>query len=277
MSQSQKTMKSNRIIYLGEVLSHLDNLSCSVPATLIGGIVDRGFSQNDIDVLVKPNTYSHARLKEALPADLARLVHLVEESEIGREALPPRLQIGGPRLWDHAQKEPFYSDSFMNYSTRICLHRLPIAGKHILDVGCGDGYALSYMVSLKGYPIGISPSQENIEGLRRHGYEVYLMDQNCLDFPDQTFDIVFSHHTLEHSIAPVLALAEAYRVLTINGIFDLTVGISQHPDHVYIFNKEFLETLVQRAGFTVRESETRRPGLTREIHINAIKQQGGLI
>jgi len=66
-------------------------------------------------------------------------------------------------------------------------------------------------------------------------------------------------------------------VLTINGIFDLTVGISQHPDHVYIFNKEFLETLVQRAGFTVRESETRRPGLTREIHINAIKQQGGLI
>ena len=278
-AQSKEAMKTQqkRIIYLGEVLSHLEKLRCSVPATLIGGIVDRGFSQNDIDILDKDYSMTCQKIREALPEELAHYIHQVPEDEIGREAVPPKLEIGGPRFWDYVQEEPFYSDGFLNYSTRMSLRRLDITGKNILDVGCGDGYALSFMQSLGGFPIGISTAKENIRELREKGYKAYLMDQNCLDFPSQSFDIVFSHHTLEHSIAPVLAIREAYRVLIPGGIFDLTTGCSHNPQHYYILNKEFLESLLELSGFTMRECEMRRPGLAKEIHLNAIKSQGGLI
>ncbi len=41
------------MIYLAQVLNELNDLRCSVPAVLIGGVVDRGFSRNDIDLLHK--------------------------------------------------------------------------------------------------------------------------------------------------------------------------------------------------------------------------------
>jgi len=291
MNQGQK-----KIIYLGEVLSYLDNLRCSVPATLIGGMVDRGFSQNDIDLLTRDFSLTSSRVKEAL-SDLARYLHEVPESQIGRKAVPPKLIIGSPMLWDYVQSEPFYSDESLNTSTRLWLSKLPLKGMHILDVGCGDGYAMKLMQEKGAYPVGISTSSENIKALREEGFEVYLMDQNCLDFEYESFDIVFSHHALEHSIAPALALREAYRVLkryhsipsplrgkgksegrcerseAISGILDLTVGINRTENHLYIFNQEFLEELITHVGFKLLESGTHRFSLFREIHIRANKPE----
>ena len=37
-------------------------------------------------------------------------------------------------------------------------------------------------------------------------------DYNFLEYPDNSFDLVFSRHSLEHSPFPVLTLMEWYRV-----------------------------------------------------------------
>lgn len=269
------------LIYLGDVLSQLEGLRCSVPATLIGGIVDRGFSQNDIDLLCQDFSLSATKVREFLADDLAKYLHEVPEKEIGGEAAPPKLQIGSPRLWDFVQSQPFHSDEFINVSSRLCLSQLPLKGKRILDVGCGDGYALQWMKEAGAYPVGISTSKENLSKLCELGYEVYLMDQNCLDFEDESFDMVFSHHALEHSIAPALAVREACRVLkqardgmrASGGMLDLTVGTGRNESHHYIFNLEFLRNLVEGVGFVVKGCEVRRPGLSGEIHVRASKAE----
>lgn len=221
------------MIYLAQVLSELKGFRCSVPATLIGGIVDRGFSENDIDLLYHELSLTQQKIASSLTPELARRLHPVAEEEIGQQAKPPQLVIGGSLLWDYAQKQPFRGDEFLEQSTKRWLKGLEVVGRRILDVGCGDGFALKLFSFYGAHPLGISTAEEEVKWCREQGLEAYLMDQNWLDFDDKSFDIVWSHHTLEHSIAPLLAVRETARVLQPGGIFALTVGVEKVEGHYY--------------------------------------------
>ncbi len=279
------------MIYLAQVLSELKEFRCSVPATLIGGIVDRGFSENDIDLLYHGLSLTPQKVASSLTPELNRRLHLVAEEEIGQQAKPPQLVIGGSLLWDYAQKKPFWDDEFLEQSTKRWLKPLvsrtedrtgdggretgpqsSVSGLRILDVGCGDGFAMQLFSFYGAYPVGISTAEEEVHWCREQGLEAYLMDQNWLDFDDQCFDVVWSHHTLEHSVAPILAVKEAARVLKPNGIFDLTVGTGRVPGHHYRFDQTTLENLLTDCGFKIENSREARCGFSPEIHFRAIKE-----
>jgi SAM-dependent methyltransferase len=102
----------------------------------------------------------------------------------------------------------------------------------VLDVGMGYGYHCGYLAK-KGYDVtGITTHVT--DSLRQHArdecYTVKKMDMHFLEFEDETFDLVWSHHSLEHSFSPLLALREWYRVTKKGGCVAVTVP--PHKDEI---------------------------------------------
>lgn len=95
-----------------------------------------------------------------------------------------------------------------------------IAGKKILDVGCGDGYLLKSL-GADYEKHGVDISSVVVKKLRAEGIEAVESDvsNDKLPFEDAVFDIVASTEMLEHIPNPAFVIAEAYRVLKPGGLF----------------------------------------------------------
>ena len=94
--------------------------------------------------------------------------------------------------------------------------------KRILVVGCGNGKEardLAEIFKAKVDAIDI----ENGFTARHPDVTFTQMDAAKLTFPDETFDLVFSFHALEHIPSPARAISEMRRVLRGGGLFLLGV------------------------------------------------------
>ena len=258
------------MIYLAQVLALLHNFKSSVPTYLVGGIVDRGFSENDVDLVRSKYAFlDHGQHLSAIPS-----VHTINPEDLSRPLASPLLPIGAPSLWDYVDQQSYPQDEFLAQSSLYWLTQLKpfLTRQRVLDVGCGQGTTLSLLQELQAYPIGISTSEEDIRICQLHHLEAYLMDQNLLEFEDDSFDLVWSHHTLEHSVAPILAVREAARVLKPDGFLALTVGTGKAPGHYYRFGPDTLRHMLTDSGFTIAHSRESHCGFGSQIYIHAIKE-----
>uniref|UniRef100_A0A6H1ZAP3 Putative methyltransferase n=1 Tax=viral metagenome TaxID=1070528 RepID=A0A6H1ZAP3_9ZZZZ len=86
-----------------------------------------------------------------------------------------------------------------------------IGCKSVLDIGCGEAFLQPEFerigISYTGVTLG-----KDYENALAQGRNVYRQDFSFLDFPDNSFDLVFSRHSLEHSPFPLLSLMEWHRV-----------------------------------------------------------------
>ena len=254
------------MLYLAQVLQQLQDFKSSIPAYLIGGIVDRGFSRNDVDILLSSYAYHQPQLDQA---------HFIAPEELGRQPGSPLLPLGAPCLWDYQDRRSYPLDEFSARSAHRWLQEMSLLlqGARVLDIGCGQGQSLYHFSQAGARATGIATSAEDIRICRLHGLEAYLMDQNFLEFEDDSFDIVWSHHTLEHSIAPILAVRETSRILMPGGVFHLTVGTGIAPGHHYRFDQVTLENMLQDSGFTIDKSQKARCGFGTELHLRARKTE----
>ena len=55
---------------------------------------------------------------------------------------------------------------------------------------------------------------------------IKIADMHDLPFTDNSFDVIFSIHSMEHSYNPSKALLEIYRTIKMNGIFSIEVPIN---------------------------------------------------
>jgi len=106
------------------------------------------------------------------------------------------------------------------------LGRIPsVPGNRVLDVGLGYGHHARWFAEhgsqTTGISVHVTPELEREAAAA--GYEVRHMDMHFLDYGDCAFDVVWSHHSLEHSFSPLLALREWYRVLKPGGSLAVTV------------------------------------------------------
>ena len=108
---------------------------------------------------------------------------------------------------------------------RFILKRLgDVSGKYLLDLGCGAGENSVYFASRGARCVAADYSPGMVEvalklaaanQVRVEGKVVNAMD---IDFPDNTFDIVYASNLLHHIPDPELTIKEMYRVLKPGGV-----------------------------------------------------------
>ena len=89
------------------------------------------------------------------------------------------------------------------------------AGSSVLDVGCGDGVLLDYLVHQKNVDgRGIEISPEGVNRSIAKGLSVIQGDaeSDIVHYPDNSFDVVILSHTLQAMNRPDLMLDQLLRV-----------------------------------------------------------------
>lgn len=149
----------------------------------------------------------------------------------------------------------------------------------ILDIGCGNGFFLQQAAERGWQARGVEPSEKAAEYARSQGLNVECaaFDQKCAAGTDR-FDAVHLGDVLEHLPDPAAMLDLCRSILHPGGI--IAVGVPNDytpvqeilhkdlntrpwwvapPHHLNYFDRESLERLLQRKGFTPLHSEVSFP------------------
>jgi len=82
----------------------------------------------------------------------------------------------------------------------------------VLDIGCGaTGFCQPIFAEFGINWTGITLGDDYIT-CKNSGLNVYNSDMSFLPFEDESFDLVFARHSLEHSVMPLISLMEWHRV-----------------------------------------------------------------
>jgi len=138
-------------------------------------------------------------------------------------------------------------------------------GSRILDIGGGNIFpVLLHTIRercLDYWYLDVDPG--SVQHARALTEEFGMDPTRCglglndrLDFPDASFDAVFSSHCIEHSPDLGSTLAEVRRVLKPGGVFTIAVpfGWEENPEHPYFLGPDHWHALIEDAGFSVRQS-----------------------
>lgn len=132
-----------------------------------------------------------------------------------------------------------------------------LRGAKVLDCGCGQGVALEQFENLGANSVGTTFG-EDCRVCREKGFEVYEMDQSFLDFPQNTFDVLWCRHALEHSLFPLFTLRGFRDVLKPEGIMYLEMPAPDtacmhetNQNHYSCFTKNAWISLIERSGFKI--------------------------
>jgi methionine biosynthesis protein MetW len=88
-------------------------------------------------------------------------------------------------------------------------------GTRVLDLGCGEGELLAWLVENKGVLArGVEISSAQVRKAIGRGVSVYQgdIDEGLADYPDKAFDYVILSQTLQETLAPLKVLQEMLRV-----------------------------------------------------------------
>lgn len=96
-------------------------------------------------------------------------------------------------------------NEIMDKIQRTCLSKLlkqipDINDKKVLEVGCGVGRWANLIISIGAEYIGVDISPEMVKIAKKNNPtgNFYVIDGECLPFPDNCFDLVFSVTVLQH-------------------------------------------------------------------------------
>lgn len=187
----------------------------------------------------------------------------------------------------HGSYETEYNDSELAYIlARVKLKFYIVSNllknkmnsKSLLDIGCGEGFLLSYFAK-QGYSIlGLDFS---LHGVEKHNNSVkksviqgdIYKSLNDLIVEKTTFDVVHLGNVLEHVIDPIKLLSDLKSILKPHGLLIATVpndfSLLQEslvennfvtkqywispPDHLHYFNSNGLRLVSKSVGFCVKK------------------------
>lgn len=111
-----------------------------------------------------------------------------------------------------------------------------IVGKNVLDVGCGTGRFTELLHTHQASVMGIDFSEEMIKNRKKeHGFMMFRMKMDEIDFRPNKFDIVTAIGSLEYHDHIIPVLCEIRRVLKNNGVFYF--NIHRRVSHVQLLRK----------------------------------------
>ncbi len=134
----------------------------------------------------------------------------------------------------------------------------------ILDLGCGDGYAISIFKHY-GFDdiVGVDIHPDKLKLAKKLSHNVFEGDMHNLPFNNEEFEVIFASHTLEHSHDLKIAIAEAKRVLKKDGCFFVIVPIEKSAKNIAhsqtITDPEIFKKMISGCGFDIiQENRTIR-------------------
>lgn len=129
------------------------------------------------------------------------------------------------------------------------------ACRSVLDVGCGQAF-LQPAFEMRGLRYAGVCLGDDFSIARHKRRTVYEMDFHDLGFPDDSFDLIFARHVLEHSPMPLIALMEWHRV------GKNMILVMPRPEywgdvgrnHYAVMSNSQIRFLLERAGWLVVDS-----------------------
>lgn len=135
-----------------------------------------------------------------------------------------------------------------------------INDKKILVVGAGHGAEVYNFIKNDYDTSGIILHESDKKFAKEHfNIDLILEDMHNMSFEHDIFDGVYTRHTLEHSISPLISLFEIRRVLKPNGKLFLIVPpdelSSYGIQHYFVLRKEHWIHLLDILGFDIIYAE----------------------
>jgi SAM-dependent methyltransferase len=168
------------------------------------------------------------------------------------------------------EESQHFSDTFTSFARRLArdiAEKCDVAGKRVLEIGCGKGEFLSELCTIGGATgIGIDPGYRADEGRGVAGNLRFIVDLYGPKYQDIRADLVLCRHTLEHIAAVkkfvalirqsigahedtciVFETPDALRVLSEGAFWDI------YYEHCSYFSPGTHARLFRQLGFDVTE------------------------
>lgn len=207
---------------------------------------------------------------EGLPILIKNFEYLENDLAILREKKHEWYQsthlnyLSGPFRHHIAKRISYLKDTFKSLN----LPKNPI----LLDIGCGDGFNLTW---LKEFTQNLYGTDYNfLRALRAKKLEIgniALADINSYPVHDNSFDVVFFNHVLEHISDDEGALSEVFRILKKDGIcilgipnegaifwklaYKIEPKIKETTDHLHFYTLKSASQLSKKVGFQIMSTK----------------------
>jgi 2-polyprenyl-3-methyl-5-hydroxy-6-metoxy-1,4-benzoquinol methylase len=181
--------------------------------------------------------------------------------------------------YDESQRENLY------YKMRYAMIRRGLEGVlsflpreqrpvKVLDIGCADGHVLNWFRRVRTHEVetyGVDMNEQAVEKARQKGHQAYLGRFEDVDLPDNTFDLVWASHVIEHVPDPKAFTEKAYQILRPGGLFwfwtpniesidakwfrDKHWGAYHFPRHWVFYSPQSVKHLAAATGFELAHIE----------------------
>ena len=164
------------------------------------------------------------------------------------------------RIPDEHPASSEQTDNMKHYGALVDLK-----GERVLDVGCGTGMLVDWLRKRGVNAIGCTVvKQEIAKGKRRYGDDLPIeyADMHELPYSDGTLDAIHCKDTLEHAIAPYIALCEFNRVLRPGGFLLIVQPgeewIECDYHYAWMYERQMKEML-RKTKFKLVRTESGKP------------------
>jgi SAM-dependent methyltransferase len=196
-------------------------------------------------------------------------------------------QMGGLREQFNSNYEDFFTDydRFRYRNERhlpACVDALDVTGKKVLEIGLGEGSESERLIRKGACWSGVDLTAESVQrvktrlALRELPYQE-LQQASVLDlpFPDDAFDVVFSHGVLHHVPDIMRAQREIHRVLRPSG--DLIIMVYARWSLNYLLSIGLIRRAALLGVFPLARAGIVRTGHSQETsaaHIQNAQNMG---
>jgi ubiquinone/menaquinone biosynthesis C-methylase UbiE len=142
-------------------------------------------------------------------------------------------------LWDASRRE--FHLSRYRFAAQFA------AGQDVLDAACGTGYGSALVAEQARSVTGVDIAADAVAyATSKYGHEHLRFVHSpveCTPFEDQTFSMIMSFETIEHTLSPQAALREFARLLKPDGTLILSApnGWGYTEDHFFDVDQPMLE------------------------------------